>query len=231
MQDLALTVSGISQAKMSDFDTLFAWVDIPTAQKLTGRKGVEAIHVRIPDAFQAERIARHIEHELGYRAITWFENQMAFFNALRQEKLAMFIILVFIVLVAAFNISSTLMMMVMEKQRDIGILRTIGVSGGSILRLFVAEGLIIGLSGTVLGVVLGTLLAYNLNPVAEFIAKLFGLDLFNSQIYYFDRIPVHVDWGDVWRITAAAVALTLLSTIYPAWSAARLDPVDALRHE
>jgi lipoprotein-releasing system permease protein len=230
-QQVVVTVSGISQAKMSDFDAIYAWVNIATAQMLSGRKGVDGIHVRLADPFQAEDLARRIEHELGYRAITWYENQMTFFEALRQEKLAMFIILVFIVLVAAFNISSTLMMMVMEKQRDIGILRTIGVSAGSILRLFVAEGLIIGLSGTLLGVASGTLLAYNLNPVAEFLASLFGIDLFNSQIYYFDRIPAHVDWHDVLRITLAAIALSFVSTLYPAWSAARLNPVDALRHE
>lgn len=228
---LVLTVSGISQAKMSDFDAFYAWVNIRTAEMLTGVKGVDGIHVRLPDPFMAEEVARRIEHVLGYRSVTWYENQLAFFEALRQEKLAMFIILVFIVLVAAFNISSTLMMMVMEKQRDIGILRTIGVSAGSILRLFVAEGLIIGLSGTFLGVILGTILAHNINPVAEFLAMVFQIDLFNSQIYYFDRIPTKVVPGDVVRITIAAIILSFVSTLYPAWSAARLNPVDALRHE
>jgi lipoprotein-releasing system permease protein len=230
-QDLIVTVSGISQAKMSDFDSLFAWVDIETAQMLTGAEGVEGIHVRLADPFQAERVASKIESTLGYRSITWFENQMAFFGALRQEKLAMFMILVFIVLVAAFNISSTLMMMVMEKQRDIGILRTVGVSSMSILRLFIIEGLIIGVTGTLLGVVLGTILAFYVNPVAEFLAWIFNVDLFNSQIYYFDQIPSKVVPGDVVRITIAAVILSFLSTIYPAWSASRLNPVDALRYE
>ncbi len=228
---LFLTVSGISQAKMSEFDTLFAWVDIPTAQKLSGLKGVDGIHVRLADPFHAEEVARRIEHLLGYRAITWYENQINFFSALRQEKLAMFIILVFIVLVAAFNISSTLMMMVMEKERDIGILRTIGVSGAAILRLFVVEGLIIGLTGTFVGGVLGTILAYNVNPVAEFLAWVLDVDLFNSQIYYFDRIPTQVVPGDVLRITLSAIVLSFISTIYPAWSASRLNPVDALRYE
>ncbi len=228
---LVLTVSGISQAKMSDFDTFYSWVNIRTAEMLTGAKGVDGIHVRLPDPFMAEKVARRIEHVLGFRSVTWYENQMAFFEALRQEKLAMFIILVFIVLVAAFNISSTLMMMVMEKQRDIGILRTIGVSAGSVMRLFVAEGLIIGLSGTFLGVILGTILAHNINPVAEFLAMVFQIDLFNSQIYYFDRIPTKVVPGDIVRITIAAIILSFVSTLYPAWSAARLNPVDALRHE
>jgi lipoprotein-releasing system permease protein len=123
------------------------------------------------------------------------------------------------------------MMMVMEKERDIGILRTIGVSAGSILRLFVFEGLLIGLSGTFFGVLLGTILAYNVNPVAEFLAWMFNVDLFNSQIYYFDRIPTQVVPGDVLRITLSAIVLSFVSTLYPAWSASRLNPVDALRYE
>jgi lipoprotein-releasing system permease protein len=227
-----LTVSGVSDAKMSDFDSLFAWVDIATAQTLTGRDGgVEGVHLRTDDPTKAEGYKQRIREELGYHAETWYDNQRAFFEALRQEKRAMFIILVFIVLVAAFNITSTLIMMVMEKRRDIGILRTIGASSRTVLRLFMLEGLIIGLSGTVAGVLLGTLIAANLNPIAETIAPLFGIELFNQQIYYFDRIPVKVVPNDVATITIAAVILSFLSTLYPAWSASRLDPVDALRHE
>lgn len=226
-----LTVSGISQAKMSDFDSLYAWVNIPTALKLSGREGVDGIHMKLTDPDLAAKVKARIEENTEYAATTWYENQMAFFEALKQEKVVMFIILSFVVLVAAFNITSTLIMVVMEKRRDIGILRTLGSSTESILALFVIEGLMIGLSGTFFGVAGGTLFSYYLNPIANFLAPLLGIDLFNTEIYYFDRIPVAIVPGDVITITIAAVILTFLSTLYPAWSAARVDPVDALRNE
>lgn len=230
-QMATLTVSGISHSQMHEFDAANAWVNLETAEMLSGEPGVDGVHCKIEDPFMAQVYKDRIVANTDYRVITWYENQQAFFDALRQEKLAMFIILVFIILVAAFNITSTLIMMVMEKQRDIGILRTLGSSSGSILKLFMIEGLLIGLGGTFAGVILGTLLAYNINPVAEFIASLLGIDLFNSQIYYFDRIPTDVVAMDVLYITIASIILSFLSTLYPAWSASRLKPVDALRYE
>jgi lipoprotein-releasing system permease protein len=226
-----VTVSGISQAKMYEYDMGYGFVDIATAQTLTGRKGVDAIHCKLTDPFNAEAVGDRISTELGLQTTTWHESQAVFFEALKQEKFAMFIILAFIILVAAFNITSTLIMVVMEKRRDIGILRTLGASSWSILWLFVLEGLFIGLTGTLIGVAAGTVLAYHINPVAERIAGLFGIDLFNSQIYYFDRIPTAVVPWDILWITVSAVILTFLSTLYPATSACRLDPVEALRYE
>ncbi|HOK09824.1 MAG TPA: lipoprotein-releasing ABC transporter permease subunit [Candidatus Hydrogenedens sp.] len=228
---LWLSVSGISHARMSEFDEIYAFVDLQTAYMLTGEKGVDAIHVKLTNPFLASTVASKIREHLPYRTKTWYEDQQAFFDALRQEKLAMFIILAFIVLVAAFNITSTLIMIVMEKRRDIGILRTLGASTGSILLIFILQGLFIGVIGTVIGLCVGIVLAWNINPIAQFIAHLLGLDLFNSTIYYFEGIPVAIIPFDVACIVVSAVILTFLSTLYPAYSAARVNPVDAIRYE
>lgn len=226
-----LRVSGISQARMSDFDSLYAFTDIATAQMLTGRDGVDGIHMKLSDPLSASSVANRIEDNLPFSARTWYEDQAPFFKALEQEKFTMFLILSFVVLVAAFNITSTLIMVVMEKRRDIGILRTLGASTQSILGLFIFNGLLIGLSGAAVGLVCGTLFITYLNPIVEFLAGLFGVELVKADIYYFDHIPAVLVPGDVATIGLTAVILAFLSTLYPAWSAARVDPVDALRNE
>ncbi len=266
---LWVTVSGISESQMSEFDTWYGFTDIRTAQQLKGyTRGVDGIHCKLTNPDLASTVAERIRKKLGFATQTWYQSQQAFFEALVQEKVVMFIILVFIILVATFNITSTLIMVVMEKRRDIGILRTLGLSTGAVLRLFILEGLYVGIGGTLIGLFLGTFLALYLNPVANLIAGWLGIDLFNSQIYYFDRIPVpggllhfyvgwaesggtflrflEVNWHEIYEgirkfyaimwhdiawIGCCSVVLTFLSTLYPAWSAARVDPVDALRHE
>jgi len=228
---LYLTVSGISQARMSDFDQLYAFVNIETAGMLTGRTGVDGVHVKLSDPMIATAVKERVIDNLPYRARTWYEDQQAFFQALEQEKLVMFIILSFVVLVAAFNITSTLIMVVMEKRRDIGILRTLGASTRSILVLFILQGLMIGVTGSLVGLVGGTLFVAYINPIAEGLAFMLGVELVKADIYYFDRIPAEIVPYDIAVIGVLAVMLSFLSTLYPAWSASRLDPVDALRHE
>jgi len=230
-QGLWMTVVGISEAQMFDYDTYGSYVTLDTMAMLTGRHGVDAIHCRLNDPNLVNVVADRIETALEYQTSTWYESQQEFFATIQQEKLAMFIILTFIILVAAFNIMSTLIMVVMEKRQDIGILRTLGVSSGGILRIFVIEGLFIGISGTLIGVLAGTVLAYKLTPVAEFVAGIFGIDLFNAEFYKFDHIPVAIVPWDIFWITICATILTFLSTLYPAWSASRLDPIEALRYE
>jgi lipoprotein-releasing system permease protein len=226
-----LRVSGVAQARMSEFDTLYAYVDLATAALLGAPPGVEAVQLRLANPDDAGRMVDAIEQATPYGAQSWFDNQEAYFQALDQEKMAMFIILVFIILVAAFNITSTLIMIVMEKRRDIGILRTLGAGTRAIVLIFVSEGLLIGVGGTVLGLAAGLGLALNINPVANALANALGVDLFNAEIYYFDGIPVEIVPSDLIAVAVAAVVLSLLSALYPAWSAARLHPVDAMRHE
>ncbi len=228
---LYMRVSGISEAMMSEYDQVYAFVNIPTALMISKKTGVDAVNVKLSDPFLADAVAERIEDKLPYRVDTWYKNNEPFLAALEQEKLAMFVILTFIILVAAFNITSTLIMVVMEKRRDIGILRTLGARGSTIVFIFVIEGLMIGLGGTALGLVLGIALALNLNPVVDGLSRLLGRDPFPDVIYYFDKIPVAIMPWDIFWVALAAVLLSLVSTLYPALSAMRLDPVDALRYE
>jgi lipoprotein-releasing system permease protein len=153
------------------------------------------------------------------------------FSALRLEKIAMFIILVLIVLVAAFNIISTLIMVVMEKNKDIAILKSMGASSSSILKIFTIEGGVIGVVGTILGTILGLGAAFNLEKITDFVERLFGFKILSSDVYYIDKLPSQVNPLDVTLIVLTAVLISLLATLYPAWRASKLDPAEALRYE
>jgi lipoprotein-releasing system permease protein len=153
------------------------------------------------------------------------------FSALRLEKIAMFIILVLIVLVAAFNIISTLIMVVMEKNKDIAILKSMGASSRSILKIFTIEGGVIGVVGTILGTILGLAAAFNLEKITDFVESLFGFKILSSDVYYIDKLPSQVNPLDVIFIVLTAVLISLLATLYPSWRASKLDPAEALRYE
>jgi lipoprotein-releasing system permease protein len=185
----------------------------------------------LKDPFTAGAVSERLQRSVGVSVVTWYQEQKAFFAALRIEKAMMAIVLGFVTLVAVFSITSSLIMKIIQKRRDVGILRTLGVSANSVQLLFILEGILIGAGGTVIGVVLGTLLAVNITPVAFFLGHIMGVDLLNSQFVIDAQVPVELDpWSIAW-IAVAALVLTALSTIYPAWKASQLDPIDALRHE
>jgi len=153
------------------------------------------------------------------------------FSALKLEKVAMFIILVLIVLVAAFNIISTLIMVVMEKNKDIAILKSMGAPSKGILRIFIIEGGVIGVVGTFFGTVIGLMTALNLEKVSGFVENLFGFKILPSDVYYIDKLPSQVNPMDVVMIVITAILISLLATLYPSWRASRLDPAEGLRYE
>jgi lipoprotein-releasing system permease protein len=161
----------------------------------------------------------------------WMEMNRNLFSALKLEKIAMFIILVLIVLVAAFNIISTLIMVVMEKHKDIAILKSMGAPSKGILKIFIIEGGVIGVVGTIFGTILGLGAAFNLEKITGYVENLFGFKILSSDVYYIDKLPSQVNPMDVGLIVMTAILISLLATLYPAWRASKLDPAEALRYE
>jgi lipoprotein-releasing system permease protein len=219
-------VSGIFKSGMYEYDSSLAYIGLHEAQKIL-RMGdkVTGIEIRVWDIYEAGSIAQLVEDSLGYPFWTrdWMRMNRNLFSALKLEKTAMFIILTLIVLVAAFNIAGTLIMMVMDKNKDIAILKSMGATNRSIKKIFVYEGLIIGIVGTFLGVCGGALLCWLL---AQY--KFIELP---GDVYYISTLPVRMEFMDVAIISVGAIAISFLATIYPARQAARLDPVQALRYE
>jgi len=227
-------VVGIFYSGMFEFDNTFAYISIESAQKFFNMDSrVTGIEVKTGDVYEVKEIARRIRQKLGFQFWThdWMEMNRNLFSALRLEKIAMFIILALIVLVAAFNIISTLIMVVMEKHKDIAILKSMGASSKGIMRIFMIEGLVIGVVGTILGAAFGLLIALNLEKVTGFVEHLFGFKILASDVYYIDKLPSQVNPLDVWLITGTAILISLLATLYPSWRASRLDPAEALRYE
>ncbi len=228
------TVTGFYKSKMYLYDTSFCFITLTQAQRLFGAEGMIAgIEVKIEDPFRAEGVARAISQKFAgdLWARTWMDLNRTFFAALRHEKIIMAVILILIIVVAAFNIASTLIMVVMEKTRDIGILKSIGTPASSIMRIFIIDGLMVGGIGTFFGVIFGYALANSLDSVVNFIGRVFGISLFPSDIYYFDKIPVDTSVFDTCWIAGSAIALSLVASLYPAWQASKLNPVEALRYE
>jgi lipoprotein-releasing system permease protein len=228
------TVSGIFSVGMADYDRNAAFIQMDDAAKLLSLgDAVSGVRLKLTDMWLAPRLARDIAYELGgvYRVLDWTQVHSNFFSALALEKRMMSIILFLIVAVAAFNIVSTLVMVVTDKQADIAVLRTLGASPGRIMAIFMVQGTAIGLIGTLIGMVAGVILALNVEPVVAGIEALFGVHFLDPAIYYISALPSDVHLSDVLFVGGAAFVMSMLATIYPAWRAARTQPAEALRYE
>jgi len=194
---------------------------------------ISGVRLKLDDLFEAPRVAGELQMQLGgnYRVEDWTRQHANFFRAVQTEKRVMFIILTLIVAVAAFNIVSTLVMVVTDKQSDIAILRTLGASPRSIMVIFVIQGAVIGLFGTLLGVLGGVTLALNVETIVPAIESLFHVQFLSKDVYYISEVPSDLHWHDVFVMTSVAMVLSLLATLYPAWRAARTHPAEALRYE
>jgi lipoprotein-releasing system permease protein len=228
------SVMGIFEVGMFEYDSTLALIHMADAQKLYGMgDAVSGVRLKLTDLFQSREVTRGLFARLkGDLYISdWTRSHANYFRAVQIEKTMMFIILLLIVAVAAFNIVSTLVMAVTDKQPDIAILRTLGASPGGIMKIFVVQGALIGVVGTLIGVAGGVALALNIDVVVPFLERLFSIQFLSREVYYITELPSDLQSGDVVAIGLVSLLLSLLATLYPSWRAARINPVEALRYE
>ena len=227
-------VAGVFQIGMYEYDSGLALIDLQDAQKLfRTADSVSGLRLKIDNLYRAPEVSRQLAQSLDgdYYIRDWTQSHTSFFRAVQMEKRVMFIILLLIVAVAAFNIVSTLVMVVTDKQPDIAILRTLGASPGSIMKIFMVQGAIIGFIGTGLGLLSGVVLALNIGTVVPFIEGVLGMKFLSSDVYQISELPSKLAWNDVWVIGVVALVLSWLATLYPSWRASRTNPAEALRYE
>ncbi len=228
------TVSGIYRVGMYEFDRRLAFINLGDAQRLYRKRGVvSGVRLSVTEIYAAPEIVRDVARAYGSLVLVsdWTRVHVNFFRSIQITKSILFVILLMVVAVAAFNIVSTLVMVVKDKQADIAILRTVGATPYSILRIFITQGTIVGVIGTLAGVLLGILVAVNLETIVGFFESVFGIKFLAADVYFISDLPSELQWGDVGRIAGIALALALVSTLYPAWVAARTAPAEALRYD
>ncbi len=227
------TVTGIFRAGHNLYDSGLALIHLQDAQKLARMgDGVSGLRLKIHDIFRAPGVTRDLASLVPEHYVTdWTVSNANFFRAVAIEKRMMFLIILIIVLVAAFNIVSTLIMAVTDKQSDIAILRTLGARPFSIMVIFIIQGAFIGVLGTLAGVTLGIVGALNLETIVPMIERALGMDLFPADVYYISELPSKLEWPDVQIIAGVSLLLSLLATLYPSWRASRLNPAESLRYE
>ena len=227
-------VAGIFSVGHYEYDSGLALVRMEDAQALY-RMGDAAsgVRLKLADLYEAPRVARELAKAAGTDAYVtdWTQQNANYFRAIQIEKRMMFIILTLIIAVAAFNLVSTLVMVVTDKHPDIAILRTLGASPASIMKIFMVQGTLIGVIGTALGVVLGVVLSLNIDVVVPAIERAFDFQILSREVYYISELPSQLVWRDVWTVAAVALGLAFAATIYPSWRAARVNPAEALRYE
>jgi lipoprotein-releasing system permease protein len=228
------TVAGTFKVGMTQYDTSFIFMPLREAQLFFNAEGrVSGIEVMVTDPDNDLAMLPRLAQAAGRdtRLIPWQDTNSSFFEALTVERNVMFLILTLIILVAALNIVSGMIMLVKDKSPDIAILRTMGASRGAVMRVFLIAGASIGVTGTVLGFVIGVVFCANIENIRQGLSRLTGTTLFDPTIYFLSRMPAEMDAGEVTAVVVMALALTFLATLYPSWRAARLDPVEALRYE
>lgn len=228
------TVTGIF-AVSYQYDSYYALTHISDAGRLFQMgDAVSALQLGVENIYQAPMLKYNLNHGIlpgFYMARDWTDENKTFFEALQMEKTMMFFILMLIIAVAVFNLLSSLVMVVTDKRRDIAIMRTMGMSSRQIITIFIVQGLAIGMIGTAIGIVLGIVLALNATEIVNFIQGIFGVQFLNSSVYQINFIPSYLEWSDILHVGVIAVILSFLATLYPAWHASRVQPVEALRYE